>query len=371
MTNKATDMKFENRMIKPAQSASGKSEGIQPRRFGFIQDYGWTSTSRSCVLALLAVVLVSAGCSKQKPVNPNVLARVGSHEITVQDFEREVQWWRNSRRPMPDRDALLEQMIHRELRLQKAKAAGLENDPEVKRKIELILAGRVEELELRPVVDGVKASPEEVQAVYEKDIARYSKPVKVRLALIHLKTDPKMNPDQLAEVEKRAGDAHTAALALPQGSHGLATAAAEFSDDQGSRYRGGDVGWFDAGKTEYRWPSEVVEAGLALTRIGEISPIVRAKDGFYVVTRTDIRESSVTPLDQVRGVIEQKVVASKRQEVQQAFDQKLRTATPVQIFPQAMERVNYPASSIASADDSQPPVLQGATISSNGKTPLN
>jgi parvulin-like peptidyl-prolyl isomerase len=322
-------------------------------------------------LIVLALLLAFGfGCAK-KAVNENVLARVGSREITVQDFEREAQWWQSSRRPMLERDALLEQMIRRELRLQKAKATGLENDPEVKRKIELILAARVEELELHPTLDHVKAAPEEVQAAYEKDIARYSKPAKMRLALICLKTDPKMNPDQLAEVEKRAGEARLAALALPQGSRGLAGAAAQFSDDQASRYRGGDVGWFDAGRTDYRWPTEVVEAGLSLTRIGEISPVIRAKDGFYIVTRIDLRESVVTPLDQVRAPIERKVLASKRQQAEELFDQNLRTTAPVQTFPQAMARVHYPTSAIARAEDSQPPAFQGTTINSNGKTPVN
>ena len=321
--------------------------------------------------SLALLVALGFGCAK-KAVNENVLARVGNHEITVQDFERETQWWQASRRPMPSRDALLEQMIHRELRLQKARAAGLENDPEVKRKYELVLASRVEELELRPALDQVKATQEEVQGAYEKDIARYSKPAKVRLALIYLKTDPKMNPDQLAEAEKRADAARSAALALPQGSKGLAGAAAEFSDDQASRYRGGDVGWFDAGRTEYRWPSEVVEAGLGLSRVGEISPVIRAKDGFYVVTRTDSRAPVITPLDQVRGPIEHRVVASKRQQTEEAFDQKLRSSATVQTFPQAMARVHYPNAAIAKADDSGPPaLLQGATTSSNGKPPIN
>src|SRR5713226_2142040 len=124
----------------------------------------WTLRSWGVSLALL--VLLGFGCSK-RVANPDVLALVGSRPITIQDFEREMKWWQESRRPMPDKDALLEQMIRRELRLQKARAAGLENDPEVKRRYEIMLAGRVEELELRPVLEQVKATPEDVHATYE------------------------------------------------------------------------------------------------------------------------------------------------------------------------------------------------------------
>src|SRR2546427_8703182 len=92
--------------------------GIRNSNFLRISAFGFRI---SAALLLLAAFLPA--CSK-KPVPPAVLARVGNHEITIQDFEREVQWYEKGRRPLPDKQALLEQMISRELRLQKAKALG-------------------------------------------------------------------------------------------------------------------------------------------------------------------------------------------------------------------------------------------------------
>src|SRR5438874_12854557 len=102
-----------------AAANSGKATG-----FGFrISDFGFRISA-----SLLLLLALLSGCSR-KAVSTNILARVGSHEITIQDFDREVQWYVKSRRPLPDKETVLEQMISRELRLQKAKASGLENDP--------------------------------------------------------------------------------------------------------------------------------------------------------------------------------------------------------------------------------------------------
>jgi len=286
-----------------------------------------------------------------------VLVKVGSHEITIQDFDREVQWWQNSRRPMPDQDTLLQQMISRELRLQKAKALGLENDPEVRRRYEAMLAGKVEDLELKPQLEELKVTPEETRAVYEKEIGRYTRPAKLRLALICIKTDSKMSAEKLAEAETRIAQARKAALSLPAGTRGLGTAAAEYSEDQGSRYRGGDVGWFDQGRTEYRWPAEVVSAGFSLARNGDISDVIKASEGLYIVSRVDSREPVVTPLEQVQTSIQRRLLAEKRTQTETAFNVKMRSVARVETFSEALAKVHYPSPTVAKAEEPHPPSL--------------
>ena len=49
-------------------------------------------------------------------------------------------------------------------------------------------------------------------------------------------------------------------------SIGFGAVAVEYSDDQVSRYRGGDIGWLDDGNFSYRWPKEVLAAGYALEK---------------------------------------------------------------------------------------------------------
>src|SRR5262249_33683713 len=129
-----------------------------------------------------------------------------------------------------------------------------------------------------------------------------------------------------------------------------------------SRYKGGDVGWFDQDRTEYRWPSEVVSAGFALTN-GAVSEVIKAKDGFYLVSRLDWRDAVVTPLEKVRFAIERTLLSTTRQQTEAAYVQKLRAVAPIQTYADNFARVQYPTTSIAKADEPMPPMLQGTTIS--------
>src|SRR5436190_945992 len=89
---------------------------------------------RLLAVAGLAMALAWAGgCSPKRPTatrpataaasaaadEPGVLVRVGTRVITIEDFNREVQWrLKNGRALPPDKQALLAEMIGRELRLQ-------------------------------------------------------------------------------------------------------------------------------------------------------------------------------------------------------------------------------------------------------------
>jgi parvulin-like peptidyl-prolyl isomerase len=323
-------------------------------------------------VALLVIACLGslAGCSR-KQVRSDVLARVGTREITIADFDREVQWLQHARRPLPDKETLLQQMVAREQRLQKARATGLDKDPDVQRRYEAMLAGKVEELELWPQFEELKVAPAEIRALYEKEIARYTRPAKVRLALICIKTDSKISAEQLAQAETRIGEARKAALALPPGTHGLGAVAAEYSDEQASRYRGGDVGWFDRGRTEYRWPAEVVLAGFALAKTGDLSEVIRARGGFYIVSRLDSRDAVVTPFEQVQNSIQQRLLAEKRQQMELAFSSKMSAFAPAETFTPALAKVQYPTPTMAKAEDTRPPQLQGTTLSRDGKSSAN
>jgi len=345
-------------------SRHGSLFGLRPSDFFRISPFGLRIFP-----ALLLIAALLPACSK-KSIGPNVLARVGAREITVQDFERELQWYEKSRRPVPEKEALLEQMISRELRLQKAKASGLENDPDVRRRYEAILAGKVDDLELKPQLEQLRVSPEEIKTAYQKEITHYSRPTKVRLALICVKTERKATPEKIAEAETRIAEARKAAMALPAGTKGLGSAAAEYSEDQASRYRGGDVGWFDQGQREYRWPADVVAAGLALQKNGDISDVIKAAGGLYIVTKTDSRDPGVTPLEQVQNLIQRRLLAEKRQQAEGDFNQKIHAFAPVEIFSQSLAKVQYP-NAAPKAEEPKPPGLQGMTLSSNGQPAAN
>lgn len=313
--------------------------------------------SRFCRTTILVAAMVSffSACSK-KEVNPEVLAKVGKREITISDFKQEVEWRKQNERPVPNKEILLGEMISRELTLQKAKALGLEKDFDVQRTYEDILASKLREGELATRVASVKVSPEEIHADYKKNLQRYTQPAKARLAMIYIKTDRKMSQEKITEQENRMGDVSKLAKALPENSKGFDSIAVDFSDDQSSRYKGGDVGWFDKGASLYRWPTEVIQSGFAL-KTGELSSIIKTADGFYLIKKTDARDTVVMPYEQVQGTIRHRLLAQKRQEAEAVYARELQTFAPVETNEQALAGIDFPKTTVANAPEFKPPAL--------------
>src|SRR5206468_7068071 len=237
----------------------------------------------------VAGLIALAGCGRSPAPDPTVLATVGDRVIRVEDVQREIAWRQNARRGVPEPGALLEEMISQESLVQKARAAGLEKDPEFQRACRSLLVSKFKERELAPRLEALQVSAEELRAAYEKQKDRHTQPAKARLALVQIKIDPKLSEAQLAELRTRIGAARTESLALTNGGPGFGKVAAAYSEDQASRYKGGDEGWFDEGLTHYRWPVEVISAGFALKNCSDVSEVIRATNGFYLVKKLDTR----------------------------------------------------------------------------------
>jgi parvulin-like peptidyl-prolyl isomerase len=289
----------------------------------------------------LAVLAVFSGCS-QKPA-ADVLALVGETEITVADFKLEYERRQASHQALPERQVLLDQLIDRETFLQQARAAGLDKAADVRHACEDILITRLKDTQLTPKISAVAVTSEEIKSAYEKEISHFTQPAKVKLAILFIAASAKLGTNQFAAAEARANDALTKAATLPADTHGFGQIAADFSDDQATRYRGGDAGWFAADGLEDRWPKEILAAGFALKNSGDLSGVLRGTEGFYLVKKLDERASAVTPLEQVRSAIERRLLTAKRAETERQYQTQARAAAKVSVDAALLASVTYPA----------------------------
>jgi parvulin-like peptidyl-prolyl isomerase len=312
-------------------------------------------------VALVAALFIAAGCSKKAP-SGDVLAHVGARDITVADFKAEYERRVANRLPLPDRQTLLEQMIAREAMVQSAKSNGLVDAPDVRRACEDILIAKLKETQLDPQQAGAKVSPEEVRTAYEKDIARYTQPAKAQLAFVLIAVGAKADTNQVAAAEARANEALRLASALPTSSHGFGSVAADYSDDQVTRYRGGDAGWFAADETlSDRWPKAMIAAGINLKTVGEMAGVLRGANGFYLVKKLDSRSEVITPLTQVQAAIEHRLLLAKQAEAAQRFEQQARDAAKVQTDTALLATVAYPTPNSMKETASTPPTLSSTS----------
>jgi peptidyl-prolyl cis-trans isomerase C len=316
-------------------------------------------------LAPFGVALLLVACGKQAaPKTEVVLAKVGSHNITLDEFNAEVSRRVKLNRALPEKTALLNEMIEHESLLQKARQAGLEQDPEVRREFENHLISKLLSRELNTRIDNIQISPDDVKAEYARTVASYTQPAKVRLAVLSLPLTSKMSDAGKQELRNRMEEARAKAMESATIANKKPDAAAfgalaiAYSDDPGSRYRGGDIGWLDEGTFTSHWPREVLETGYNQER-GVLSPILETDKGFFLVIKTDTRERRIRPLQDLEASIRQSLLVQRRREVEISFRKDARELAHIQTYPEALSSITLPKQQklLANKTQSEPPAL--------------
>ncbi len=141
----------------------------------------------------------------------------------------------------------------------------------------------------------VEIADEAVRAFYEGNPQRFGVPEERQARHILLTLDGKA---EQAEVDRVMAEAKAIVDALRQDPARFAELAREKSQDPGSASRGGDLGFFGRGMMVGAFEDAV----FALEK-GRISDPVRSEFGIHIIEVTDIKPSSVKPLDQVREEI--------------------------------------------------------------------
>jgi len=77
----------------------------------------------------------------EKKQDPNVIAVVGSHEILVDRFKKEIKLRGGSHPEKLDKKLLLDEMIEREILIVKAEQMKLNEEPEITRSYQNLLIG--------------------------------------------------------------------------------------------------------------------------------------------------------------------------------------------------------------------------------------
>ena len=141
----------------------------------------------------------------------------------------------------------------------------------------------------------VRLSTEEIRRNYDRKKERYTIPRKVRAREILIKLDPEDPPQKVEEKKKRAEEI----LEKAKTNKDFAALAKQVSESL-TASKGGDLGWIQKGTLV-----EPIESALFALKKGDLSGVLRGKDGFYLFKIEDIVEEKPKPLEEVRDQIVQ------------------------------------------------------------------
>ena len=168
-------------------------------------------------------------------------------------------------------------------------------------------------------------SKEELQEFYDAHKSQMEQPEQVRLSELLISTEKK--DPATAEAQQVAAAQAKADELLAQIRKGAAfDEAAKKNSDGPTAAQGGDLGYFKRGTLA----KELEDKTFAM-KPGEVSDVIRTKQGFVILKVTEHQQAGVPPLSQIEGRVQDAIYMQKLQPALRAYLQKLREEAYIKI----------------------------------------
>lgn len=249
---------------------------------------------RLLVVLLLFSILSVGVCLAEESA---VLAEIGDKKITQADYDRIAGLYpediQKTLKAKPElRKRFLLRMVQVELLSDIARKKKIDEIPAVKEQIKMLVDDFLSKEALkREVVDKIVVTEEDMKSYYNVNKEAYKIPEMVRARHILVKAPKDATEAEKAESGKKAEEI----LKRIKAGEDFAELATEFSEDKGSKRKGGDLGFFPRG----RMAKPFEDAAFSL-KPGEVSDIVETKFGYHIIKLEDIKEAKLRSFEDVK-----------------------------------------------------------------------
>ncbi len=206
------------------------------------------------------------------------------------------------------------------------------------------------QLKIRQLIDAqlpeeLEATEEEITEFYSANPDQFDQPEMVEASHILIQVEP--GEDEEAKAAKL--EEIEALKVRIEGGEDFSEVARESSQDQGTRERGGSLGYFGKGQMI----PEFEEVAFALGT-GEMSDVVETQFGYHLIKVTGKRDAGTVALEEVSEDIGQFLSDQKRQQIIADYLQKLREGIDIEYGP-GFQPVPPPPSGPAQFPPARPP----------------
>ncbi|MBI3618196.1 MAG: peptidyl-prolyl cis-trans isomerase [Candidatus Omnitrophica bacterium] len=260
-----------------------------------------------------APIAVDSKQSEQKAPAANVLARVGSWTITVEEFNARLNALKEA---VPDFDTttmdakklVLETLVRQQLLVSEAEKAGMANQKDIEAAVEEFRRTLIVQEIVKNLVRDIKVSDEEASAFYEAQ-----KAVLVEPAQWHLRSI-------IVDSQLKANELSTQLL---QGADFKEIAKQNSIGDNAAQ--GGDLGFIA------KAPFPEMQNAVASLNAGEISGVFKGPQGFYIVKVEEKKGGAPIPFEEIKSDIIKNQLMLKQQQAILDYVEKLKGQTKVEM----------------------------------------
>jgi peptidyl-prolyl cis-trans isomerase SurA len=341
----------------------------------------WKSSPavRGCRLSSPAprVLLVSLICLLASPVSrgadtvvEEIIARVNNQIVTRSEYQRSKEQLRqevtqqdpaNAAQIIAEKDKdVLRDLIDQQLLLDKGKDLGITADTELIKKLDEMRKQMnletIEDLDKAAQAEGVSfeefkqnmrnqiitqqvigkevgsrmnIGKDDEQQFYDQHKAQMEQPEQVRLSEILVSTEKKTGDSSTDESQLLAAAQATAEDLLDQIRKGAPFEdVAKKSSNGPTAAQGGNLGYFKRGTL-----AKELEDRTFVMKAGDVSDVIRTRQGFVILKVTEHTRAGIPPLSQVEPRIQEALYLERLQPALRAYLQRLREEAYIDIKP--------------------------------------
>ena len=290
------------------------------------------------ILSGLIALLVSQMHADAQQTDSNdsrVIAEVGDEKVLFGDLNNLIRMMPPSYQAMfssaEQINKLLERQIDNMLFAQEARRLKIDEDPDVRYKLEEFTKGILTQALIEKTVNkNVTVTDKEIEEYYNNNRNEFQVPEKIKISHILIAVDANAGEDTKAEKRKQAEQI----LNKVKAGENFAELAQQYSDDASSKKRGGVLGFFPRGSK-----SKEIEEGAFNLKKDEVSEIILSDKGFHIIKLLDRKEGTTKSLEESRKKIKSKLTQKKKNEAIQDLLEDLKAKTKVVIHEETLKEI--------------------------------
>lgn len=259
------------------------------------------------IFTTLLVVQTGGSVFAGEKLKNNVLARIGNKVITEEYLEAKLETLPPNYQRNLDYETLrkkvLERLVQMYLFAMEARAEKMDQDETVKIWIDDAVSGILaQEYVVKKFTKEAKVSDQEIEKYYNEHKSEFLKPAMVKASHILIKVDPDAKPEDITAALDKT---RKIKKKLDAGAD-FAKLADEYSDDPGSKNKGGNLGFF-----EKAWMVPPFSDTAFALKKGEISEPVKTRFGYHIIKVEDRKDARQQDLKSAKPNIQSKLINMK------------------------------------------------------------
>jgi peptidyl-prolyl cis-trans isomerase C len=287
----------------------------------------------------------SEGAAGQSVPEADVVARVDGRPITRADLERHLAArppFIRARYSSPDkRKELLDSLVRFEVLAKEAQSRGYDRDPDVlryqkQRAIDRMITAETAKLSPEAI------ATEDLERVYRAHPEQFTQEEAVRLEQILVRDATRAK--KVAALAKALG---------PRDDAGFRRLVAEYSEDEDSKARGGDLTFLE--RTSSAAPPAVIAAGFALAeghdKVGLVAGPVESPQGFHIIRLTQRRAGFLRPFAEVERQLRARVAEERRRQQIDAWVAEMRERVKIEVFEDRLSQIKVDKDAASAAPE--------------------